>query len=92
MAYCLTPGASASGAGDAREVDLRHELQETLARLREIQASLGTEGGEVESIRAASEEAEKLKAVLRRRDYRILHLTRALDAMSSGQARASTPP
>lgn len=86
----MIPGARA-GPGESSEVDLRQQLQQTLARLREIQAALGTENGEMESVKAAREEAEKLQAILKKRDYRILHLTRALDAVSSGKPGATAP-
>lgn len=54
-----------------------------LKKLRDIRATLETESGELESVKAANDEVTKLKAIIQRKDYRILHLTRALDAAST---------
>lgn len=51
-----------------------------LSNLREIRAALATETGDLESVKEANEEVAKLKAIIKRKDYRILHLTTALDA------------
>lgn len=50
-----------------------------LVQLREIRAALATESGDLESVKAANSEVDKLREVIKRKDYRILHLTRALD-------------
>ncbi|CAN0458857.1 unnamed protein product [Hapterophycus canaliculatus] len=42
-----------------------------------------TETGELDSVKEANAEVAKLREVVKRRDYRILHLTRALDASAS---------
>lgn len=77
--------------GRSREDDLRRQLQDTLTRLREVRAAFTTESGELESVRAANEEAAKLQAALERKDYRILHLTRALDAVTSSCPSGDAP-
>lgn len=73
-----------------KEGTLRRQLEETLNSLREIRAALKMESGDLESVKAANDEADKLREALKRKDYRILHLTRALDelsaASSSGQS------
>lgn len=51
-----------------------------LDRLREIRTALATESGDLESVKAANSEVAKLREVIKRKDYRILHLTRALDS------------
>lgn len=66
-----------------KEGALRRQLEETLTSLREIRAARKTESGDLESVKAANDEADKLREELKRRDYRILHLTRALDELSA---------
>lgn len=58
-----------------------------LLKLREVREALATESGDLESVKAANEEVAKLRAVIKRKDYRILHLTRALDSVApAGQS------
>lgn len=54
-----------------------------LVKLREMRAALATESGELESVKAANDEVVKLRGIIKKKDYRILHLTRALDAPST---------
>ena len=54
-----------------------------LVKMREIRQALASESGELESVKAANEEMAKLRELIKRKDYRILHLTRALDAAST---------
>lgn len=59
---------------------LQQHQREMLDRLREIRTALATESGDLESVKAANSEVAKLREVIKRKDYRILHLTRALDS------------
>ncbi|CAM9874002.1 unnamed protein product, partial [Laminaria digitata] len=76
-----------AGGPDQAAVLQQHQ-REMLDRLREIRAALATESGDLESVKAANSEVEKLREVIKRKDYRILHLTRALDSA----APAAEPP
>ena len=68
---------------------LQQHQREMLDRLREIRTALATESGDLESVKAANSEVAKLREVIKRKDYRILHLTRALD---SAAPAAVEPP
>lgn len=61
---------------------LQQHQREMLDRLRDIRTALATESGELESVKAANSEVAKLREVIKRKDYRILHLTRALDSVA----------
>ena len=74
--------------GNDQAVVLQQHQREMLDRLRDIRTALATESGELESVKAANSEVAKLREVIKRKDYRILHLTRALDSV----APAVEPP
>ncbi|CAN0055072.1 unnamed protein product [Ectocarpus sp. 8 AP-2014] len=75
----------AAGGNDGHTLLQQHQ-KEMLAKLREIRAAMATETGELDSVKEANAEVAKLREVLKRRDYRILHLTRALEAGASSSA------
>lgn len=60
-----------------------------LVKLREIRATMATETGDLDSVKEANAEVAKLRDMVKRRDYRILHLTRALESSSSSSAAAA---
>lgn len=70
----------AAGGNDNQAAVLQQHQREMLDRLREIRTALATESGDLESVKAANSEVAKLREVIKRKDYRILHLTRALDS------------
>lgn len=80
--------AANEGGSDGHTLLQQHQ-QEMLAKLREIREAMLTETGELDSVKEANAEVAKLREVVKRRDYRILHLTRALAASPSGPDSAS---
>ncbi|CAN0055068.1 unnamed protein product [Ectocarpus sp. 12 AP-2014] len=74
-----------AGGNDGHTLLQQHQ-KEMLAKLREIRAAMATETGELDSVKEANAEVAKLREVIKRRDYRILHLTRALEAGASSSA------
>lgn len=59
-------------------------------KLRAVRTAMATETGDLDSVKEANAEVAKLREAVRRRDYRILHLTRALESSCSSAATAAT--
>ncbi|CAM9998876.1 unnamed protein product [Ascophyllum nodosum] len=83
MADRLSELEGLAGARSDSGTLLREHQEEMLVKMREIRQALASESGELESVKAANEEMAKLRELIKRKDYRILHLTRALDAAST---------
>lgn len=74
-----------AGGNDGHTLLQQHQ-REMLAKLREIRAAMATETGDLDSVKEANAEVAKLREVVKRRDYRILHLTRALESSTTAAA------
>lgn len=71
-----------AGGNDGHTL-LQQYQKDMLVKLREVRSAMATETGDMESVKEANAEVAKLRDVLKRRDYRILHLTRALESSSA---------
>eukprot|EP00752_Nemacystus_decipiens_P009273 g8284.t2 len=89
MADQLSKLEGLAGGNDCHALLQQHQ-KDMLVKLREIRAAMATETGDMDSVKEANAEVAKLREVVRRRDYRILHMTRALESASSSAAAAST--
>lgn len=78
-------GGIVAGGNDGHTLLQQHQ-REMLAKLREIRAAMTTETGDLDSVKEANAEVAKLREVVKRRDYRILHLTRALENSTTSPA------
>lgn len=80
-----------SGGNDGHSLLQQHQ-KEMLVKLREIRTAMATETGDLDSVKNANAEVAKLGEIVKRRDYRILHLTRALESASNSSDAATETP
>ena len=80
-----------AGGNDGHALLQQHQ-KEMLVKLREIRTAMATETGDLDSVKEANAEVAKLRDAVKRRDYRILHLTRALESSSSSSSSSSSFP
>lgn len=78
-----------AGGNDGHALLQQHQ-KEMLVKLREIRTAMATETGDSDSVKEANAEMAKLREVVKRRDYRILHLTRALESSPCSADAAET--
>eukprot|EP00903_Cladosiphon_okamuranus_P012643 g11828.t1 len=91
MADQLSKLEGLAGGNDGHALLQQHQ-KDMLLKLREIRTAMATETGDMDSVKEANAEVAKLREILKRRDYRILHLTRALESASSSSAAATETP
>lgn len=89
LPHVCTRGYTMLSGGNDGHALLQQHQKEMLVKLREIRSAMATETGDLDSVKEANAEVAKLREVVKRRDYRILHLTRALESSYSSSSAAA---